>query len=70
MNEVLSRFASQKIMPIVEKLEADPEHPEKVLTRREAIELLTNLAIRDLVKRGKIAISEKEGNFYFKWKGR
>ena len=69
MNEVLNRFLCDKVKPILDKVNTTPQHPEQVLTRREGIELLTNCVLKEMVEAGTIAILEKDGEFYFEWKG-
>ena len=70
MNEVLNKFLSDKVQPIIDKVNTNPKHPEQVLTRREGLELITNCVLKDMVEAGTITISEQDGEFYFEWKGK
>jgi len=70
MNEVLNKFLSDKVQPIIDKVNTNPQHPEQTLTRREGLELITDCVLKDMVEAGTIAISEKDGEFYFEWKGK
>jgi len=69
MNEVLNKFLTEKAQPLIDKVNTNPEHPEQVLTEREAIELLTDCVLKGMVEKGELSISEKDGQFYFEWKG-
>ena len=69
MNEVLNKFLAEKTQPLIDKVTANPEHPEQALTLREGIELITNCVLKDMVENGELSISEKDGEFYFEWKG-
>lgn len=69
MNEVLNKFLAQKLQPLIDKVNTNPAHPEQVLTSLEAIELLTDCVLIGMVEEGKLTISQKDGEFYFEWKG-
>lgn len=69
MNQALNSFLEKRGNPLLDKLESNPDHPEQVLTTREGIELLTIATLKQMVEKGELSISEKGGEFYFKWKG-
>ena len=66
---VLNNFLAQKLQPLIDKVNTNPEHPEQVLTLHEGIELITDCVLKDMVEKGELSISEKDGEFSFEWKG-
>lgn len=63
--ETLKAFLVKRAKPLINKINTDPEHPERVLTQQESIELLTITTLKEMVEEGKLSISEKDGEFYF-----
>lgn len=63
--KILSKFLVKRAKPLIDKINADPEHLERVLTGRESAELATIVALKEMVERGELSISERDGGFYF-----
>jgi len=68
--ETLNKFLVKRAGPLIDKINTDPEHPEQALTQREGIELLTITTLKEMVEKGELSISQKNGEFYFEPKGK